>query len=71
MTDASCGTGNDYPIGAPDFTFGFHIAVRPCCSVIVPPYFVGCLFLRILSFYCSSFDWVVSLYYLLTLIMNC
>jgi len=39
MTDAAWGAGNDYPSGAPDFTYGFHR--DSCCPVICVSIFHG------------------------------
>jgi len=50
MTGASCGPGNAYPFGTPDFFSGFHRGA--CCTVIC----VSLFHVIVLSFWILSFD---------------
>jgi len=60
MTGATCGAGNAYPSGAPDFTSGFHR--DSCCPVIC----VSLFYVIVLSFnfwLFLLFDCFVSIFF--------
>jgi len=61
MTLTSCGAGNAYPSGAHDFTSGFH---RGSCRPVIC---VSLFHVIVLSFDCSLFDCLVSIFFVIFL----